>query len=257
MHPAPGSVLQLLSMVWVVTPSGPQKLFGHGVEMELVKSREAGDCDHEVREERHWRGQLLYWPATRARGAGRWLCLFAVCAAMAAACGARRRRRASAGHKSAAAGAAAAAEQAAGAPHSHPLSRFDAHHPPLDGCPLVQLGWSFTLPSPIHYPPEPCRLHSAHGGTAPQVFRVTYPHQESLSRWDDHAAALASAYSMPRDFFFEMFPFHLLLARDCTVMQVGGAETGPGHGPQPRPCSRVGVVRAARTHATRRACPKR
>lgn len=26
-----------------------QKLFGHDVELELVRSREAGDCDHEVR----------------------------------------------------------------------------------------------------------------------------------------------------------------------------------------------------------------
>ncbi|PNW71315.1 hypothetical protein CHLRE_16g649050v5 [Chlamydomonas reinhardtii] len=54
-----------------------------------------------------------------------------------------------------------------------------------------------------------------------EVFRVTYPHQESLSHWDDHGAALASTYAMPRDFFFEMFPFHLLLAQDCSVLQAG------------------------------------
>lgn len=69
-------------------------------------------------------------------------------------------------------------------------------------------------------PPLTLTLRSRRPLRPAQVFRVTYPHQESLSHWDDHGAALASTYAMPRDFFFEMFPFHLLLAQDCSVLQV-------------------------------------
>ncbi|EFJ46683.1 guanylyl and adenylyl cyclase family member [Volvox carteri f. nagariensis] len=54
-----------------------------------------------------------------------------------------------------------------------------------------------------------------------EIFRVTYPHQESLAHWDNHGAALASSYSMTKEFFYEMFPFHIILDRDCRVVQCG------------------------------------
>ncbi|GFR46278.1 hypothetical protein Agub_g7832 [Astrephomene gubernaculifera] len=58
-----------------------------------------------------------------------------------------------------------------------------------------------------------------------EIFRVTYPHQESLTLWDNHDAALASEYSMTKDFFFEMFPFHVILDPDCRVVQAGSVMT--------------------------------
>lgn len=54
-----------------------------------------------------------------------------------------------------------------------------------------------------------------------EIFRVTFPHQESLARWDDHGAALASSYRMTHEFFYEMFPFHIILDRECRVVQSG------------------------------------
>ncbi|GLC52309.1 hypothetical protein PLESTB_000607500 [Pleodorina starrii] len=54
-----------------------------------------------------------------------------------------------------------------------------------------------------------------------EIFRVSYPHQESLADWDDHGAALASSYAMTSDFFYDMFPFHVILDRDCRVVQCG------------------------------------
>ncbi|KXZ51386.1 hypothetical protein GPECTOR_12g348 [Gonium pectorale] len=59
------------------------------------------------------------------------------------------------------------------------------------------------------------------GDSDHEVFRVSYPYQESLAHWHDHQAALASEYGMSQSFFYEMFPFHLLLDTDCCVLQAG------------------------------------
>ncbi|GIL96581.1 hypothetical protein Vretimale_2365 [Volvox reticuliferus] len=54
-----------------------------------------------------------------------------------------------------------------------------------------------------------------------EVFRVTYPHQESLVHWDDDGAPEASSYCMSKEFFYDMFPFHIVLDRECRVVQCG------------------------------------
>ncbi|GLI69453.1 hypothetical protein VaNZ11_014066 [Volvox africanus] len=54
-----------------------------------------------------------------------------------------------------------------------------------------------------------------------EVFQVTYPHQQSLVHWNDDGALNASSYSMSKEFFYDMFPFHMILDRECRVVQCG------------------------------------
>ncbi|KXZ56253.1 hypothetical protein GPECTOR_1g220 [Gonium pectorale] len=55
-----------------------------------------------------------------------------------------------------------------------------------------------------------------------EVFRVTYPYQEDLRNWHQPPPR-RHAFTVEPDTFYELFPFHILLDRNCTVLQTGAA----------------------------------
>ena len=63
---------------------------------------------------------------------------------------------------------------------------------------------------------------SRDAGDDHEVFRLSYPYQEQLRNYGgDQAGADAATYAMPPPLFYRLFPFHLLLAEDLTVLQSG------------------------------------
>ncbi|KIY96769.1 guanylate cyclase, partial [Monoraphidium neglectum] len=66
---------------------------------------------------------------------------------------------------------------------------------------------------------------SRHQGHDHEIFRLTYPHQEAIRARDDTARkAAASLFAMPPNMFYELHPFHLLMAEErLTLLQVGPA----------------------------------
>ncbi|EFJ47487.1 guanylyl and adenylyl cyclase family member, partial [Volvox carteri f. nagariensis] len=67
-----------------------------------------------------------------------------------------------------------------------------------------------------------------------EVFLVTYPYQEALSHWQPAAPAAEGGplppsplsphrFTVCPDTFYSLFPFHLLLDRQCFVVQAGAA----------------------------------
>lgn len=60
---------------------------------------------------------------------------------------------------------------------------------------------------------------------SPQVFLVTYPPQDSISLRVDAASAAApapapTAFGLAPAQFMDLFPFHILLDKQCMVLQV-------------------------------------
>ncbi|GFR47155.1 hypothetical protein Agub_g8846, partial [Astrephomene gubernaculifera] len=55
-----------------------------------------------------------------------------------------------------------------------------------------------------------------------EVFLVTYPYQEVLRSWDE-ATAPKHSFTLNPDTFYNIFPFHILLDKQCCVLQTGAA----------------------------------
>lgn len=90
---------------------------------------------------------------------------------------------------------------------------------------------SLPPPLPLPRPPHPTPCFPRPACSLPlQIFRVSYPHQASLSSWDDRAAARASLYAMSHDFFFHMFPFHLIIDTEGCLVQAGAVMSRCGGG---------------------------
>lgn len=70
---------------------------------------------------------------------------------------------------------------------------------------------------PLQIPVSACLLACL------QVFLVKYPYQELVRELSDKQAAHASIYSMPASLFYDLHPFHLLLDRECRLLQAGAA----------------------------------
>lgn len=65
-------------------------------------------------------------------------------------------------------------------------------------------------------------VESRDEGAHHEVFRLTYPYQETLRHYGGGGAdAALASYAMPPALFYRLFPFHLLLAEDLTVLQAG------------------------------------
>ncbi|GLI65462.1 hypothetical protein VaNZ11_008812 [Volvox africanus] len=58
-----------------------------------------------------------------------------------------------------------------------------------------------------------------------EVFLVTYPYKEDLRHWGTDPDLLQRRFTMTPETFYSLFPFHILMDRQCCIVQAGSALT--------------------------------